>query len=230
MGAFIEKPHLETDVQVRLVLDKIEAPVIANVSERSNEGMRVKQALPFLQLHSGVRDESGRRAVIRNIDLSVEDGTPSLVLDLVYESPNDEYGFTLGTEDTLPAIYIAPGAPIRRDSTLPLGLTGRRPRSGQTAKDSDTKECAAVLGPDQCCLPSEHDGIPPVHIASERESSARDDAPLLLTNGCRDQTESIDIDFDELDIPEKKPMDAMSKETLATRAKALATALFEVVR
>jgi len=105
-----------TSEQARLHLSNVVSPVIANVSHRDLDRLTVVKALPFLRLHSPVWDEDGRTALIASVKVAVEDDTPSLVLELVYEDR------ALQARDTLPGFVPDmpdDGAPRRRDETVP---------------------------------------------------------------------------------------------------------------
>ncbi len=116
--------------RTRLQLDEVASPVIAHVMRRGPGGMTVAQTLPFLRLRSAVRDESGRTAHIADVSVDVSSGTPSLVLELVYD---EALPFALAMDDTLPGFEpsweegerAAPRA-RRRDETVPFEIARQR--------------------------------------------------------------------------------------------------------
>lgn len=84
--------------RTRLYLDDVHAPVVADVASRSSVGFTVGQPLPFLELDRQVMDDEGRLARIASVRIATEDGTPRLMMDLVWEDPS---------------------LPARRDETVP---------------------------------------------------------------------------------------------------------------
>ena len=73
----------------RLFFEGVEAPVVTRVRRRDAGGLTVDQPLPFLSLDAQVRDAAGRSAHIRSVGVSVEGGTPHLVLELAYDERRD---------------------------------------------------------------------------------------------------------------------------------------------
>lgn len=69
----------------RLFFEGVQAPVVTRVRRRGENGLTVDQPLPFLSLTAKVRDAAGRNARIRSVGVSVEGGTPHLVLELSYD-------------------------------------------------------------------------------------------------------------------------------------------------
>ena len=113
---------------VRLHLDAVPAPVVARLAHWAPDRMVVTQPLPFLRLNGGVRDDDGRQARIEGVRVQLDDGTPSLVLDLVYETPAlpEPFRAAIHAEDTLPG-FVPEGVVIeppvvkpRRDPTIPF--------------------------------------------------------------------------------------------------------------
>lgn len=218
--------------QARLVLDNVDSPVVASVAHRNEERLKVKHALPFLQLETGVRDEQGRRAVIRGVELALEAGTPNLLLDLEYVDVSEKSTSTLAMDDTMPAIHIAPGMPIRRDSTLPLGLTGRAVAKPLVSPSFDVLELKQTM---------RKGAEPSVEVASAKPRSARRDSTVMLRTPGRDWTESFEIEVDlsaledetvHFDGEERSSTGAQTEDecSFTSRARALATALLNVVR
>lgn len=76
--------------------------------------MRVRQALPFLELQGGLRDRDGRRAKIGAIAIEMDGKIPNLVLDLIYELDEEgteadrrsRGGEQLMTRSSVPAVEI----------------------------------------------------------------------------------------------------------------------------
>jgi hypothetical protein len=154
--------------RAKLMLENLSSPVVARVEHRSAERMTVRQALPFLKLDSGVRDEEGRRAVIRSVGVAMEGGTPNLVLDLVYDAVTGPADPTFGLDDTLPAapIIIDPLRPRRVDHTIPFGFPQRKER----AELASAGRSRGGLAPDEamrCYLLTRRKPEPPVIIEAE---------------------------------------------------------------
>ena len=71
--------------RAKFTLDATGTAVVARVIDRSADGYLVAQKLPFLKLQSGIWDADGRRGRIAGVAVSMEDNTPSLVLEVVYD-------------------------------------------------------------------------------------------------------------------------------------------------
>lgn len=165
MGAIVER-CLERSEKARLMLEEVERPVLARVAHRNSEGMTVKHELPFLRLDTGVVDDHGRRATIRRVDMAVENGTPNLVLDLVYEE-----SARIGLDDTIPAgVHIAESGTGRRDQTLPLGLPGRAAGRQRPPRDCEIDPRGFIIHPDE---------LPPVVVESERAPRDQEEAQII---------------------------------------------------
>lgn len=102
--------------KTRLHLEALGSRVVTRVARRSEEGLTVSQALPFLKLESGVRDEAGRVARIKWVSVDIEGDTPQLVMELAYERPTRQ-------DDTIPVMRRA-----RRDDTVPFEIQRDEPR------------------------------------------------------------------------------------------------------
>ncbi len=103
--------------RARFFLEGVRSPVHAQVEHSDDEGMTLRQELPFLQLHRSVMDEDGREAELASVGVSLRDGTPSLILKLRYaamQRRDATMPFELPPE--------APRAPRRRDETIPFGV------------------------------------------------------------------------------------------------------------
>lgn len=75
-----------TAERTRLRFDNMRnAAVVADVESQGARCLTVRRPLPFLRLEGGVVDERGRRARVNDVWLSLEDETPTLVVDLVYD-------------------------------------------------------------------------------------------------------------------------------------------------
>ena len=111
------------DSAVRLQLDGVGSRVVTQLCHRTGERMTVMQALPFLRLNSGVRDDEGRAARIESVRVLVENDTPSLEIDLVYE--REPFGVAPRYDDTVPGTL-----PAELDDTV-LVTTGRRDETVQ---------------------------------------------------------------------------------------------------
>ena len=114
----------------RFYLDGIANPVHARVARHDASGMTLRQELPFLRLHSQMRDESGRCGSLTGVSVTLRDGTPSLVLDVSYEVREREETMPFATEQVEVAPPLVAGLvestrskrASRRDETLPYGI------------------------------------------------------------------------------------------------------------
>jgi hypothetical protein len=73
----------------RLHLSGIETPIVTQITRRTERGMTVEQALPFLQLRTEVWSEAQPPSRIESVSVVVYDGMPRLVLDLAYDEAPD---------------------------------------------------------------------------------------------------------------------------------------------
>jgi hypothetical protein len=134
--------------RTRLYLGEAGAAVTAQIAHRSEGGLTVRRALPFLRLASEVVDEEGRAATIASVRVDVEDDVPTLHMELVYPTRPARrdvtlpYGFATVARPEMTAL---PRARVRADDTLvfstaaegeagalalpPRGLVGRLFRS-----------------------------------------------------------------------------------------------------
>jgi hypothetical protein len=72
---------------VRLQLDGVGSPIVAEVQSESDAELSVEQPLPFLAIGSPVRNESaGRRGHLEAVELKMDEKTPKLVLSIGYEA------------------------------------------------------------------------------------------------------------------------------------------------
>jgi hypothetical protein len=90
---------------VRLQLDGVGSPIVAEVKSESDTELSVEQPLPFLAIGSMVQNESaGRRGHLEAIELKMDEQTPKLVLSIGYEvedGPEASIGES-ESRDTLP--------------------------------------------------------------------------------------------------------------------------------
>ncbi|MGB8220992.1 MAG: PilZ domain-containing protein [Polyangiales bacterium] len=71
---------------VRLLLDGVGSPIMAEVRSESDTALSVEQPLPFLAIGSQVLNESaGRRGHLEAVELKMDERTPKLVLSIGYE-------------------------------------------------------------------------------------------------------------------------------------------------
>jgi hypothetical protein len=216
--------------RAKLILEDLSSPVVARVEHRSAERMTVKQALPFLRLESGVRDEDGRRAVIRSVGVCVEGGTPNLVLDLVYDHGMGPSDPSIGLDDTLPAPIVieARRAPRRIDHTIPYGFSRHKER-GDLAS---ARRSRGSLAPDdamRCYLLTRKKPEPPVLI--EAESGRQIHRERTLHFGAIERRALV-VDPAPIERAPAAPVanasvaDARPGPTVAARARALAGAFW----
>jgi hypothetical protein len=133
--------------RARFFLEGVQSPVHAQVEHSDDEGMTLRQELPFLRLHRSVRGEDGREAELESVGVAVNDGTPSLVLKLRYaamQRRDATMPFELPPEATR--------APRRRDETIPFGVQlalPDEPAHGGPLEGEEEEEPAAALAPYQ---------------------------------------------------------------------------------
>lgn len=232
-AAFAPNSAIVRGERAKLMLENLSSPVVARVAHRSAERMTVKQALPFLKLESGVRDEEGRRAVIRSVGVAMEGGTPNLVLDLVYESATGPSDPAFGFDDTLPAapIVIDPRRSRRVDHTIPFGFPKRKDRAELAAACRPR----GGLAPDEamrCYLLTRRKPEPPVIIEAQTGRHLRRERTLLF--GAQERRELVG---DRQPPPPAAPIAAAPapaavgspercKPSVAARARALAGAFW----
>ena len=71
---------------VRLQLEGVESPIVAEVKSETDAALSVEQPLPFLSIGTQVRNETvGRLGHLEGVDLRLDDKTPRLVLSIGYE-------------------------------------------------------------------------------------------------------------------------------------------------
>lgn len=85
MEAAMSWQACELPGRARLYMDDVGAPVVADIADRSSVGFTVTRPLPFLELDRQVMDDEGRLARIASVRIATDDGTPRLLMDLVWE-------------------------------------------------------------------------------------------------------------------------------------------------
>lgn len=79
---------------VRLQLDGVSSPFVAELQQETETSLRVEQTLPFLAIGTGVEnDSSGRRGHLDAVELKFDEEVPKLVLSIEYEAEEGQ-GFT----------------------------------------------------------------------------------------------------------------------------------------
>lgn len=128
--------------RARFFLEGVDNPVLARVEHSDDEGMTLRQELPFLRLHRSVTGEDGRQAELASVGVAVKDGTPSLVLKLRYAA--------MQRRDVTMPFELPPEAPRaarRRDETIPFGVQlalPDEPAYGGPLEGEDEDEVAAL--------------------------------------------------------------------------------------
>lgn len=125
--------HLASTERTRLFVAGVRNPITADVARRRDDGMVVRQALPFLRLETPVTGADGRRARIARVAIAMDGDVPSLLLELqdeaVIETDRDldallaDVGGEADRDDTI--MSFTPGVserPARTDSTVPYVL------------------------------------------------------------------------------------------------------------
>ena len=106
--------------RARLFVDGVTAPITADIADKREDGMVVRQSLPFLRLDTEVTGDDGRRTRIARVRISMSGDVPSLELEL--EDVTDD--------DVEAAPAFTPGVserPPRNDSTVPYAVHCERP-------------------------------------------------------------------------------------------------------
>jgi hypothetical protein len=121
----------------RLFFEGVQAPVVTRVRRRTTGGLTVDQPLPFLRLAAPVRDAEGRCAHIRSIGVSVEEGTPHLVLELSYGERPDGTVRVFPSTARQRARRERPDDP-RRDATVSYTRLIAQPRLGRLSFEPES--------------------------------------------------------------------------------------------
>lgn len=105
---------------VRLQLDGVESPIIAELTSETETGLSVEQSLPFLAIGSAVHNETaGRRGHLEAVELKLDEQTPKLVLSIGYEAEESAEATPEGLDrDTLPD-DIPEASPSNRRASSP---------------------------------------------------------------------------------------------------------------
>lgn len=154
--------------RARLHLEGVRGPIVTTVARRRTDALVVVQELPFLRLHSEVRDDQQRRARIARVAVDVQRDVPRLVLELAYDDDDAAEG---------DAIEVEVAAPARRDATI--GYDQRRPDAGARASEIPPSARSAhdtlVFATDPTALRDTRPSTPP-HLArrgTERQLALR---------------------------------------------------------
>lgn len=124
--------------RARLHFEGVRNPIVTTVARRREDGLVVVQELPFLRLHTEVRDEQRRRARIARVAVDVQQDVPRLVLELAYDDD------AAGGDDIAESVDVDLDDLRVRDATLGYGEPRREslPRVSERARrvrsDQDT--------------------------------------------------------------------------------------------
>jgi len=131
---------------VRLQLDGVGSPIVAEVQSESDTALSVEQPLPFLAIGSPVlNDSAGRRGHLEAVELKMDEKTPKLVLSIGYEIEDGSVA-TVAEEsdrDTLPEEMPSVVQADRCDREERMHDTPRIVRYDREAEQT-TSETAAV--------------------------------------------------------------------------------------
>jgi len=133
---------------VRLQLDGVGSPIVAEVQSESDTELSVEQPLPFLAIGSPVlNDSAGRRGHLEAVELKMDEKTPKLVLSIGYEiedgsetSVAEESG-----RDTLPEEMPSVVQADQRDRKERMNDTPRIVRYDREAEQRTSETAAARL-------------------------------------------------------------------------------------
>jgi len=128
---------------VRLLLDGVGTPIVAEVRSESDTKLSVEQPLPFLAIGGEVLNESaGRRGHLEAVELKMDDRTPKLVLSIGYEV--EDAALSPGDRDTLPD---------ERPPSTTISETRREERTHDTPRivryDPELEDAPRVTAADQ---------------------------------------------------------------------------------
>ncbi|MEM7434899.1 MAG: PilZ domain-containing protein [Myxococcota bacterium] len=105
---------------VRLQLDGVESPIMAELQSETDQVLRVEQTLPFLAIGSGVENEAtGRRGHLETVELMFDEEVPKLVLSIGYQTDPSVEAAAEDPElgrDTMPDDIERPARPNPRTS------------------------------------------------------------------------------------------------------------------
>ncbi|MEM7137269.1 MAG: PilZ domain-containing protein [Myxococcota bacterium] len=105
---------------VRLQLDGVESPIVAEFQSETDQTLRVEQTLPFLAIGSGVENEAtGRRGHLETVELMFDEEVPKLVLSIGYQTDASVEAAGDDPElgrDTMPDAIERPSRPNQRTS------------------------------------------------------------------------------------------------------------------
>ena len=132
---------------VRLRLDGVGSPIVAELTSETDTELAVEQSLPFLAIGSAVQNETaGRRGHLEAIELKFDDRTPKLVLNIGYETEESaESEFEDLDRDTLPDDATRASRPNRRTSSPRIQDTPRIIRYDASAEAPLEKPMAERL-------------------------------------------------------------------------------------
>ena len=132
---------------IRLQLDGVGSPIVAELKSETATELSVEQSLPFLAIGSAVQNETaGRRGHLEAVELKLDDRTPKLVLSIGYEteesaaSPSED-----SDRDTFPDDAPRASEPNRRTSSSRIHDTPRIVRYDPSAEASLEKTIAERL-------------------------------------------------------------------------------------
>lgn len=74
----------------KFFFDGVDHAVSARVAAVDGESVTLRQELPFLRLNGKLSDAQGRAAELTSVAVAVRDGTPSLVLEVRYQTERKE--------------------------------------------------------------------------------------------------------------------------------------------
>ncbi|MDH3199678.1 MAG: PilZ domain-containing protein [Myxococcales bacterium] len=123
---------------VRLRLDGVGSPIVAELASETDTELAVEQSLPFLAIGSAVENETaGRRGHLEAVELKFDERTPKLVLNIGYETEETAESASEDLDrDTLPDDAPRASRPNRRTSSARIHDTPRIVRYDSTAEGS----------------------------------------------------------------------------------------------
>ncbi len=112
---------------VRLRLDGVASPIVAELTSETDTELAVEQSLPFLAIGSAVQNETaGRRGHLEAVELKFDEKTPKLVLNIGYETEESSLSEPADLErDTLPDDAPCAAQPNRRTTSSRIQDTPR---------------------------------------------------------------------------------------------------------
>jgi hypothetical protein len=207
--------HTHVDLQ----LDGVRSPVRGQVVEHDEQGVSVKQDLPFLALGTGLEARNGksRRGRIDSVDLQLDGNTPQLVVRVQYDRPEAAPASHGAVLDTVPDFVPqqTATAPSQPAADEPEFVGAHRPDTESVQGHGQAQQGMAVAAEPQGAEPrastqgsdQELSAEPaPQAVPQTAPETAPETAPQ--TAPARPLTPAEELETPE-ERPQRNPMDAL---------------------